>query len=365
MGNDCHNVRLQACCGRMLAGAYFLGVIRIYKFEEFNVSVLETPVVFFIFKRPDKAQLVFNEIRRARPKQLFIIGDGARRDDIGVDELVQRGRLIAQQVDWPCELHIDFADHNMGARRRVASGLDIVFGAVDRAIILEDDCLPDPTFFRFCDELLAKYKDAEDVALVSGNNHLKGHRITDDSYSFSWQGNTWGWATWARTWHGFGGAEGLRDSWTADEQKEILARIPSWNWRRTFGRMLKSAADLDAWDIPFAVHCQERGYLSVVPEANLVTNIGFGSGSTHTKFESLTLQSPIAPMQFPMKHPDAITLNERRDHVEDRVFLWLRLTYPFKHPIDFVMRFLRYFVLIYRSKLSGDTGRLSALDRKE
>ena len=330
-----------------------------------SVSAIDTPVVFFIFKRPEKAQQVFEEIKKAKPSRLFIIGDGPRAHFPGEREIVDLGRSIVDQVDWDCEVETDFAQKNLGARRRVASGLDLVFSKVDRAIILEDDCLPDPTFFDFSQELLELYKDVENISLISGNNHLKGNRVTDDSYSFSWQGNTWGWATWARVWHGFGGAEGLKDSWTPAERREILSRIPSWTWRRSFGRMLKNAAHLDAWDIPFAVHCQERGYLSVVPEVNLVTNIGFGVGSTHTKFESLTLESPSRPMAFPLKHPSAIEINHERDKLENRVFLWLRITYPFKHPIEFFMRYIRYFVLLVRSKKAGETGALPKLDASD
>lgn len=326
------------------------------------MTALDTPVVFIIFKRPEKAQQVFEEIRKVQPRLLFVIGDGPRTRVPGEKEIVEEGRKIVEQVDWDCEVVTDFASTNLGARRRVASGLDLVFSKVERAIILEDDCLPDPTFFPFCDELLERYKNSKNVSLVSGNNHLKGHRVTDDSYSFSWQGNTWGWATWARVWHGFGGAEGLKDSWTPAERREILARVPSWTWRKTFGRMLKHAAHLDAWDIPFAVHCQERGYVSVVPEVNLVTNIGFGVGSTHTKFESLTLESASAPMLFPLKHPESIEINHKRDKIENRVFMWLRITYPFRHPIEFVLRYLRYFLLIFRSKRAGETGALPKLD---
>jgi hypothetical protein len=323
---------------------------------------LNTPVVFLIFKRPEKARQVFEQIRQARPKKLFVIGDGPREHVSGEAAVVDGGREIVSQVDWDCEVHTDFASKNLGARRRVATGLDWVFSQVDRAIILEDDCLPDPSFFPFCEELLERYEDDTRISLVSGNNHLKGHRVTDDSYSFSWQGNTWGWGTWARVWQGFGGAEGVKDSWNKEEQKAILERIPSLAWRLSFGRMLRNAAHLDAWDIPFAVHCQERGYLSVVPEINLVTNIGFGEGSTHTKFESLTLDSPQGSIAFPLDHPLVVASNERRDRVENRVFLWLRLSYPVRHPVEFIMRYLRYFLLLIRSKRAGETGALPPID---
>jgi len=325
----------------------------------------DVPVTFIIFNRPDKADIVFEQIRRAKPQKLFIIGDGPRPGKPGEVEKVAEGRAIAEQVDWPCEVKTNFAPTNMGARRRVASGLDWVFSHVDETIILEDDCLPEQTFFPFCEELLERFRDDDRIAVISGNNHLKGTRVSPESYTFSGTGHTWGWATWRRVWEGFGGEHGLKDSWTPAEQKVILSRIPSLTWRISFGRMLKHAAHLDAWDIPFSVHCQERGYVSVVPEVNLVTNIGFGVGSTHTKFESLTLQSPSEPIEFPLRHPETVEANHYRDRVETRLFFWLRLSYPFRHPVDFVMRYVRYFLLLVRSKKAGETGALPKLDASD
>lgn len=320
------------------------------------------PVVFFIFNRPEKQAQVFAEIRKTRPRQLFVISDGPRGGVEADVSLVAKSRDILNQVDWDCELRFDFSESNLGPKERVTTGLNLVFSVVDRAIILEDDCLPDSSFFRFCTELLERYESEPDIALISGDNHLKGLRMTNDSYYFSWQGNTWGWATWARTWKGFVGEHGVKDRWTREERRTILARIPSLSSRISFGRMLRNAHNLDAWDIPFAVHCQERGYLSVVPEANLVTNIGFGADSTHTKFESLTLQSPLEKIDFPLRHPKTVEVNHQRDKAETRLFFWLRFSYPFRHPIEFVMRYVRYLLLIMRSKKAGETGALPPLE---
>ena len=120
---------------------------------------LNTPVAFLIFNRPDTTQLVFNEIAKARPPKLLVVADGARTNKSGEAELCARTREIINQVDWECEVLTNYSDSNLGCRARVSSGLDWIFKQVPEAIILEDDCLPDPSFFRFCEEMLARYRN--------------------------------------------------------------------------------------------------------------------------------------------------------------------------------------------------------------
>ena len=133
-----------------------------------NSNSLETPVVLIIFKRFDATQKVFNAIRKARPKQLLVIADGPRLDREGEAEKCTQTRGIIDQVDWDCEVMKCFSDENLGCGVRISTGLSWVFEQVEEAIILEDDCLPHPTFFMFCQEMLQRYREQPEVMSVSG-----------------------------------------------------------------------------------------------------------------------------------------------------------------------------------------------------
>jgi hypothetical protein len=165
-----------------------------------NSFQLSTPVAFIIFNRPDTTARVFEAIRRAEPPQLLIVADGPRVDRPSDVERCAAARAVIERVDWDCEVLTNYAEANMGLADRVSSGLDWVFSLCDRAIVLEDDCLPDPSFFRFCDELLDRYRDDERVMAISGDNFQLGRRRTRYSYYLSRYNHCWGWATWRRGW---------------------------------------------------------------------------------------------------------------------------------------------------------------------
>ncbi len=159
-----------------------------------------SPVVLTLFNNPESVRRVFAAIRNAQPPQLFLIADAGRNED--EQRLVEECKQIAEDVDWHCNVFMNYATHNMGAKDRLATGITWVFESVDRAIILEHDCLPDPSFFRFCDELLEKYKDDERVMHISGNNFQQhnAHFKCEESYYFSRIPHIWGFATWRRAW---------------------------------------------------------------------------------------------------------------------------------------------------------------------
>src|SRR5512139_3287315 len=161
---------------------------------------LKTPVAFIIFNRPDTAERVFAEIAKARPPKLLVVADGPRANRSGEAEKCAATRAIIDRVDWDCEVLTNFSDTNLGCKNRVSSGIDWVFEQVPEAIILEDDCLPHPTFFRFCEELLERYRDDERIGMISGDNFQLGQKRTDASYYFSRYNHIWGWASWRRAW---------------------------------------------------------------------------------------------------------------------------------------------------------------------
>ena len=282
---------------------------------------LNTPVVLIIFNRPDTTKKVFAEIAKAKPSKLLIIADGPRSNRIGEVERCLATRAIVDNVDWPCEVLTNYSDINLGCKCRVSSGLDWVFQQVPEAIILEDDCLPEPSFFRFCEELLIRYRDDESVAMISGNNFQFGENRGDASYYFSRYTHIWGWATWGRAWKYY------------DVEAKDWADFLSENWLKSFfynltekkywTNIFQSVADgkIDTWDYQWTMAAWRNHMVSIVPNFNLISNIGFGVDATHTFGSSIFNQMPVDRMTFPLVHPRFSFTNKEADlYTEEIMF---------------------------------------------
>ena len=234
------------------------------------------PVAFLVFNRPEPTARVFAAIRAARPPVLLVVADGPRPGKAGEADRVAAVRAIATAVDWPCDVRTNFAATNMGCKRRVASGIDWVFGEVERAIILEDDCLPAPVFFSFAATMLDRYADEPRVFSVTASNFTGA--TEPDGHYFSNYATVWGWATWRDRW--------LRYAVDPAMPTATLRRVWRWNpivyltWRHNFAQLVRGR--IDTWDLQWVLTVwRERG-LAVRPSVNLVRNIGFGSDATHT-----------------------------------------------------------------------------------
>lgn len=288
---------------------------------------LRTPVAFLIYNRPEYTTRVFAEIARARPPKLLIVADGPRPNKQGDREKCTAARAVIQQVDWHCELLTNFANENLGCRRRVSSGLDWVFATVDQAIILEDDCVPTQSFFKFCEELLTMYKSDERVMHIGGNNFLLDHTPRRSGYYFSRYPHIWGWASWRRAWSHY---DVDLKRWSGTTNKNAFLRFFPTKSEREF--WIKTWNDvctykIDTWDYQWVFACVARNALSVVPAVNLVSNIGFGSTATHTNSQHPAANLTAEDMEFPMKHPKALAWNNEADDLTRR----LLFDYPWSH----------------------------------
>lgn len=261
-----------------------------------------------VFNRPEHTARVLGVIRRARPPELVVIADGPRPGKDGEEARCAQVRALFDDVGWPCRVTREFAPANMGCRRRVASGLTRLFEEHEEAIILEDDCVPDDSFFPFCEELLERYRREPRVMLVSGTNQAAAlggppPSRSEDSYFFSRYMQIWGWATWRRVWLGHDPSmsawPALRDSsWLRKYLGDFGASI---FWKLWF----ESAFDgrFDSWATPFALSCWMRSGLAAIPARNLVSNIGFGGESTHCTASSPLADLPRRGLEFPLRHP--------------------------------------------------------------
>ena len=226
--------------------------------------------------------------------------------------------------------------------------MDFVFSNEDRAIILEDDCVPSEQFFRFSTELLAKYAENKRVAMISANNFGVAKKKSN-GYFFSAHAHIWGWATWARAWKEFRsestdryvGREGIQN---------VLSLIPTRAKRKSMRRMLDAEQSLDSWALNFSMYCYKSGKLSVVPEVNLATNIGFGEQSTHTKFESYADEVPVGKLNFPLEHPRETRADQYQMTIDalGKSIRWV--VYPNLHPRDILGRVSRYFKMKQASR---------------
>lgn len=309
------------------------------------------PLVLLVYRRPDHTRRLFDVVRRIKPSTLYIVADGPDGKKIGDASRVRATRKELNAVDWDCKVTEIYAEENMGLKNRIVSGLDEVFLREDRAIILEDDCLPAESFFPFASELLERFKADERLGIISGSQRLDGRKLSPASYEFSKDVRIWGWATWARTWNNFSHSGELDAEWTAKEVRRIGALFPPGSRRRSMVSMMKNAKSLDSWALPFAVHCAKIGYLNPVSSENLISNIGVGDESTHTVFENWTVQVPRGELSFPLVHQENVVYGGYFDALESKSDFRRLIGYPLRHPINAFGRIAKFMLKRIGSKL--------------
>jgi hypothetical protein len=293
---------------------------------------LNTSVAFIIFKRPDTTAKVFEAIRQAKPPKLFVIADAPRPEISGEIEKCNATRAIIDSVDWNCEVFKNYSDKNMGCDLRVTTGISWVFDHVDETIILEDDCLPDPSFFLFCEQLLKYYRHDERIMHISGNNFQFGRKRTNYSYYFSRYPHIWGWATWKRAWKLY---DFEMKSWQDSQEQNILKTILQEPdaleyWSKIFQSVLNKELNT-VWDYQWTFTCWIQNGLSVLPNVNLVSNIGFSNEGTNTinkqknyakKFANL----PTESINFPVQHPKFMVRDSEADSFTQQEMFMLNLS---------------------------------------
>lgn len=277
---------------------------------------MKSPILFIVFNRPSTTKIVFETIRKAKPARLYIASDGPRKNNLNDDKLCNKVKNIVSYIDWDCDVKTLYREQNLGCKRAVTSAITWFFENEEEGIILEDDVLPLPCFFDYCDELLEKYRYEERVAMISGNNLISKRFDVNESYFFSHYTNIWGWATWRRVWeqHDYD-----IKKWSLWKKKGVLRRfsdgVPSFEfyWKDQIQSVYEGK--LDDWTVTLMLILWQAKSYCIIPSNNLVENIGFGIEATNTTGEMPECVSESIPQEllFPLIHPKEIIRQENAD----------------------------------------------------
>lgn len=267
----------------------------------------DVPVLLIPFRRPAKIKRLIEALALVKPKYIYILGDGPRPNNPEETKLVAEVRRIATDIPWKCTIYTHFKETNVGLTPNVVEGIDWFFSQVPMGIILEDDCIPDPSFFSFCAELLEHYKDDTRIMHISGNNFQDGIKRGDGSYYFSHYSNSWGWATWRRAWIQYHEAVAHFD--TYDREGRIHELSFTSQAKKFWLKVLRNTAIWDSRWLYTTWYC--RG-LCIIPNQNLVSNIGFGADATHTINETNQSNVPTIPLTS-ITHPSKIAVCPEAD----------------------------------------------------
>jgi hypothetical protein len=271
------------------------------------LSSLKTAVLFLVYNRPDTTAQVFAAIRKTKPQRLYVAADGPRNLE-GEAEKVAKVKEIATKVDWPCKVETLFQEKNHGCKYGPKTGISWFFQHEEQGIILEDDCVPHQDFFNYCEILLNRYVDDERVWVITGDNFQDDIQRGDGSYYFSCYNHVWGWATWRRAWQKADMDITFWPEWKKNKRWKDFWIDPAARryWTKIFDRVYKKQLE-SAWDYPWTASVWYNGGLTVTPNVNLVSNIGFGPDSTHTTSADSPLEGMKTEALGIIRHPSVVT----------------------------------------------------------
>lgn len=274
---------------------------------------LHTPVAMILFNRPRLTQRVFECVREARPAHLLLAADGPRADKPDDVALCAEVRAITGKVDWPCKVETRFSEENRGCRLGVSSAINWVFDRCDRAIILEDDCLPDRSFFGFAQQMLEAYADDARVMMVTGFNPLGQWHHDRQDYHFANCGSIWGWASWRRAWQHYDvNMQAWDDDALRQRFRDALALPEIYEPREpAYDRVRRGLTN--TWDYQWTLARLLQSGLSIVPAVNLVQNIGFDAQATHIHTPPRWATAPVAKLPLPIRLSPYVVIDRQYD----------------------------------------------------
>lgn len=327
-----------------------------------NNRMFEIPIVLFIFKRPEKSVQIISHISKIHPRKIYLIGDGARNDE--EKDLINECReAVEKSVPLNCELVTNYADTNRGVYENIAGGAKWVFEREEWAIFLEDDNMPELSFFPFCDELLHMYEADTRILWICGTNYLKECDLPDNtSYTFTQNMMPCGWASWSKKFKAF--YEGDLEKWGKPIIKNLINSLSYYNplkkqdmqnWDRELKHYAKFGR-FSSWDYQMSFSLRIHNLYGIMPKYNQITNIGVDCNSIHggTTFENVMTRRfcglPTKELDFPLKHPKSIIPIKS---VENNISKIITLPYSLRLRIKLNKCIKKFFRIDEFTSLSG------------
>ncbi|WP_316759862.1 hypothetical protein [Pedobacter aquatilis] len=276
--------------------------------------MVASPILLLIFNRPEETNKVFLEIRKQRPRKLFIAADGPRNNSLSDIQQCTEAQKIFTLIDWECELRTLVQDTNLGCGQAPATAITWFFQNVEYGIILEDDCLPNASFFEYCDLLLLKYLHYDKIMMISGTSY-QSEQLNSVSYYFSKYPHMWGWASWRRAWKHYNYSFDSEDEITRKTvlKKTFRHRYEQLFWEKNLDMIIKG---FNTWDYQWMYWIWKNEGVCITPWKNMISNIGFGVKATHTH-DTCSFQSQMKTKKVSsLVHPAKIVINEKADNYE-------------------------------------------------
>ena len=289
----------------------------------------DIPVLIIVFNRSWNAVKVAEALQKICPRRLFLAADGPRPDRPGEEKLCTEAReAVLNAVTWECEVQTRFQTTNLGCGKHMTAAIDWFFENVEEGIILEDDCIPSPEFFRFTAELLKRFRNEEKVMMLSGTALVRTSGETPYDYDFTSYPCCWGWATWRRAWQlmdydmpdfpAYRKSGVIKDSFPKRKHQKRLLEL--------FDKVYTHAPGFDTWDFQWLYACVKNQGLCILPSKNLVSNIGWDA--SHTRIDDV-MELPFENLDSALLHPGELKRNTELEEIFfDRIYaknpLWYR-----------------------------------------
>lgn len=312
---------------------------------------MQIPILLLVYNRYEGTEKLIKILNKIKPKKIYIAADGPKLNNIIDIANCSRVRKLFDKINWRCKIYKKYNNYNLGCKESITRSLNWFFSKVKEGIVLEDDCLPNKSFFRFCNVMLKKYRYNNKIFCISGSNYSKNTKIKS-SYYFSKYPHCWGWASWRRAWKY---NETNISFWPKYKKTDIWKKlhtnyIEKIYWEKIFNTTYNN--NFNSWAYPWTLSVWKKNGLTIIPKKNFITNIGIGKNTENSFFRNSNDVYKSHSIKKINKHPRIISVAEKNDlevfysHYKPFNYLYpWRTRYLFlillKNPISFAKKIIK------------------------